>query len=36
LEPSPVLGQHTVTVLSDWLGLTADDVGKLRDNGALG
>jgi formyl-CoA transferase len=36
LKPSPVLGQHTDAVLSDWLDLTADDVGKLRGDGALG
>jgi crotonobetainyl-CoA:carnitine CoA-transferase CaiB-like acyl-CoA transferase len=36
VKPSPVLGQHTDTVLSDWLGLNADDVGKLRGDGALG
>ena len=36
LQPSPVLGQHTDTVLSDWLGLGADEVGELRGEGALG
>ncbi len=36
LRPSPVLGQHTETVLGDWLGLNADDVGQLRAGGALG
>ena len=36
LTASPVLGQHTETVLADWLNLSADDVGALRGNGALG
>ena len=36
LKPTPVHGQHTDGVLSDWLGLNADDVGKLRADGALG
>jgi crotonobetainyl-CoA:carnitine CoA-transferase CaiB-like acyl-CoA transferase len=36
LKPSPVLGQHTDTVLADWLGMSADDVGALRGKGALG
>ena len=36
LKPSPVLGQHTDAVLSEWLGLNPDDLGKLRDEGALG
>ena len=36
VKPSPVLGQHTDTVLAEWLGLSADDVGKLRADGALG
>ena len=36
IKPSPVLGQHTDAVLAEWLGLCADDVGKLRGDGALG
>jgi formyl-CoA transferase len=36
IKPSPVLGEHTDTVLSDWLGLSDDEVGALRGNGALG
>jgi crotonobetainyl-CoA:carnitine CoA-transferase CaiB-like acyl-CoA transferase len=36
LRPSPVLGQHTDTVLADWLELSAGDVGELRGKGALG
>ena len=36
VKPSPVLGQHTDSVLSEWLNLSADEVGALRGNGALG
>jgi crotonobetainyl-CoA:carnitine CoA-transferase CaiB-like acyl-CoA transferase len=30
-----VLGEHTDTVLSDWLGLTADAVAALKAEGAV-
>jgi len=36
LGPSPVLGQHTGSVLDNWLGLSADEVDQLRADGALG
>jgi len=36
VQASPVLGEHTDSVLHDWLGLSADDVGALRGKGALG
>ena len=36
LKSSPVLGEHTDTVLSDWLGLSAAELGTLRGEGALG
>jgi formyl-CoA transferase len=36
IKPSPVLGQHTDAVLTDWLNLSADEIGALRGNGALG
>jgi crotonobetainyl-CoA:carnitine CoA-transferase CaiB-like acyl-CoA transferase len=36
VRSSPVLGEHTGTVLSDWLGLSADAVERLRADGALG
>jgi formyl-CoA transferase len=35
IAPSPVLGEHTDTVLSDWLGLTADAVAALKAEGAV-
>jgi formyl-CoA transferase len=36
IKPSPVLGEHTEAVLDEWLGLSPDDVGRLRGDGALG
>ena len=36
VEPSPILGQHTADVLATWLGLSADDVERLRGDGAIG
>jgi crotonobetainyl-CoA:carnitine CoA-transferase CaiB-like acyl-CoA transferase len=35
LSASPVLGEHTDTVLSEWLGLNAQAVAALRDDGAI-
>jgi len=32
IKPSPVLGEHTADVLTGWLGLSADEVGKLKAN----
>jgi formyl-CoA transferase len=32
---SPVLGEHTDTVLGEWLGLNAQAVAALRGEGAL-
>jgi crotonobetainyl-CoA:carnitine CoA-transferase CaiB-like acyl-CoA transferase len=29
VEPSPLLGQHTSEVLSEWLGLQADQIDRL-------
>jgi len=34
--PSPVLGEHTDAVLTDMLGLGADDIASLRAAGAIG
>jgi len=34
--PSPSLGEHTETVLSDVLGMTADEIEALRAAGGLG
>jgi crotonobetainyl-CoA:carnitine CoA-transferase CaiB-like acyl-CoA transferase len=33
--PPPLLGQHTASVLADWLGLGPDQVAALRDQGAI-
>jgi formyl-CoA transferase len=33
--PSPALGEHNTTVYSEFLGLTADEVAKLRAEGAI-
>ncbi|HET6607092.1 MAG TPA: CoA transferase [Rhodopila sp.] len=35
LAASPVLGEHTQAVLSEWLGLNEHAVGALRDDGAV-
>jgi formyl-CoA transferase len=35
LNPSPVLGEHTDAVLSEWLGLNALAVATLREDGAI-
>ncbi|MGE4047856.1 MAG: CoA transferase, partial [Acetobacteraceae bacterium] len=35
LKPSPVLGEHTDTVLSDWLGLNAEAIAALKADGAV-
>jgi crotonobetainyl-CoA:carnitine CoA-transferase CaiB-like acyl-CoA transferase len=32
---APVLGEHTVEVLEQWLGMTASDVQALRDSGTV-
>ena len=35
VKASPILGQHTGDVLNAWLGLSADQVERLRNDGAL-
>ena len=35
VEPSPMLGQHNADVLAAWLGIGADDVGKLKSDGVI-
>lgn len=35
LTPAPALGQHTVAVLSDWLGLKETEIDLLRKDGAI-
>jgi formyl-CoA transferase len=32
VKASPGLGEHTADVLAGWLGLNADEVGKLKAN----
>ena len=34
-RPPPILGEHTDSVLAEWLGLEAAEVASLRDKGAL-
>lgn len=33
--PAPLIGQHTDEILTDLLGYTADEIARLRDQGAL-
>jgi formyl-CoA transferase len=33
--PPPLLGEHTAQVLSDMLGLSTDDIARLRQRGAI-
>jgi formyl-CoA transferase len=35
VEAAPLLGEHTTEVLSDWLGLDAAAVAKLRQDGIV-
>jgi crotonobetainyl-CoA:carnitine CoA-transferase CaiB-like acyl-CoA transferase len=35
VEPAPLLGEHTTEVLSDWLGLDAAAVARLRQDGIV-
>jgi crotonobetainyl-CoA:carnitine CoA-transferase CaiB-like acyl-CoA transferase len=35
IKSSPMLGEHTDQVLSDWLGLNAAAVAALRSEGAI-
>jgi crotonobetainyl-CoA:carnitine CoA-transferase CaiB-like acyl-CoA transferase len=35
VKPSPVLGEHTDSVLSEWLGLNAAAVAALKAEGAV-
>jgi crotonobetainyl-CoA:carnitine CoA-transferase CaiB-like acyl-CoA transferase len=35
VEPSPLLGEHTIEVCGDWLGMSAGDVEGLRGEGVL-
>jgi formyl-CoA transferase len=35
VKPSPMLGEHTTEVFSDWLGISASDVLGLREDGVV-
>jgi crotonobetainyl-CoA:carnitine CoA-transferase CaiB-like acyl-CoA transferase len=35
VKPSPLLGEHTAQVSSDWLGMSAGDIKGLRDEGVV-
>jgi crotonobetainyl-CoA:carnitine CoA-transferase CaiB-like acyl-CoA transferase len=35
IKPAPVLGEHTVEVLDEWLGLDAAEVEALREQGVV-
>jgi len=35
VTPAPLLGEHNTTVLGDWLGMSADDVEKLKRDRVL-
>jgi crotonobetainyl-CoA:carnitine CoA-transferase CaiB-like acyl-CoA transferase len=35
VEPSPLLGEHTTEVFSDWLGMSAGDTATLRGEGVI-
>ena len=35
IQPPPLLGEHTEDVLAEVLGMTADEVGALRDEGVV-
>ncbi len=35
VKPSPLLGEHTAEVFSEWLGMAAADVDGLRDEGVV-
>ena len=32
-HPPPMLGQHTSTILEEWLGMTSEEVERLRASG---
>ena len=35
VEPAPLLGEHNKAVLSDWLGLSDDEIADLKTDGAV-
>jgi crotonobetainyl-CoA:carnitine CoA-transferase CaiB-like acyl-CoA transferase len=36
VKPSPLLGQHSNEVLSGWLGISAQEIDALRQEGIVG
>ena len=36
VKPSPLLGQHVDDVLGSWLGMDANEVAALRQDGVVG
>jgi crotonobetainyl-CoA:carnitine CoA-transferase CaiB-like acyl-CoA transferase len=35
VKPAPLLGQDNVDVYGEWLSLSAEDVSRLREEGAI-
>src|SRR5215470_17500620 len=35
VKPAPLLGEHTAGVFAEWLGMSAVEVGRLRDEGVI-
>jgi crotonobetainyl-CoA:carnitine CoA-transferase CaiB-like acyl-CoA transferase len=36
VKPSPLLGQHNAEVLGSWLGMAAQEVDALKQEGIIG
>jgi crotonobetainyl-CoA:carnitine CoA-transferase CaiB-like acyl-CoA transferase len=35
VKPAPLLGEHTAEALGDWLGLSAEEVAALHEEGVV-
>ena len=35
VEPAPLLGEHNEEILSDWLGMSPDEIAQLKAEGAV-
>lgn len=35
VEPAPLLSEHTDQVLSDWLGMSTNEIQSLRNSGVV-
>jgi crotonobetainyl-CoA:carnitine CoA-transferase CaiB-like acyl-CoA transferase len=35
VKPAPLLGEHTAKVFGEWLGMSASDVERLRNEGVV-